>query len=308
MELQTIIKESLSRPKEELGDRTTYVGGSDLGCERKGCLEKLTPSTKSLETMIRFKRGDMVESILKDALEESGICFEWQYEAVHPQKPYLKAHLDFTFMGVKEIGVLESKSVSSMPGKPYDGWIKQLHYQMGLVALNHPQKHVKGAVIAMDVQTGNIQMFNGYCHSPQKFMELEASGDRIWESLKKRDLTDLVPNKTPLCSFCSFRADCPAFFIDASEGVVDLSPISERVNQYLDGKTMEKEGRSLAGAAKSDIIEYLGPGTAGKDGDLTIQVLFRNRQTLDTAGIRAAYPDLYEEFKKKTSYTILDVL
>jgi hypothetical protein len=64
MDLKTIIQKNLLRPKEELGDRSTYVGASDLGCELKGCLEKLTPSRKSFETLVRFKRGDLVESIV----------------------------------------------------------------------------------------------------------------------------------------------------------------------------------------------------------------------------------------------------
>ena len=67
MDLKSIIQKSLLQPKDELGDRSTYVGASDLGCERKGCLEKLTPSQKSFETLVRFKRGDLVESIVKEA-------------------------------------------------------------------------------------------------------------------------------------------------------------------------------------------------------------------------------------------------
>ncbi|MBU0995281.1 MAG: hypothetical protein KJ737_22525 [Proteobacteria bacterium] len=73
MDLKTVIQKSLLQPKEELGDRSTYVGASDMTCERKGCLEKLTPKKRAFKTLLRFKRGDLVVNIVKEALVKSGI-------------------------------------------------------------------------------------------------------------------------------------------------------------------------------------------------------------------------------------------
>lgn len=306
MDLKTIIQKSLLLPKDELGDRSTYVGASDLGCERKGCLEKLTPSKKSFETLIRFKRGDLVESIVKEALENNGISHVCQLEAIHPEKPHLKAHLDFTFANKIEMGVLECKSVSFIPEEPYDGWEKQLHYQMGLLALSHGNKKIKGAVIAMDLQTGDVRIFNGYKHSPLMFKELEASAERIWESFQKKDTRSLNTNQSPLCSYCNYRSDCPAFFVDESK-VVDLSPIQEDVNQYMDAKLLEKEGKSLSFQAKGRIERFLGKFTTGKAGETLIRVSARQKETMDMNNFKLSHPDLFQEFKKTTPYTVLTI-
>ncbi|MFZ5572886.1 MAG: hypothetical protein ACOZF0_21005 [Thermodesulfobacteriota bacterium] len=306
MDLKTIIQEFLQRPKDELGDRSTYIGASDLACERKGCLEKLTPSRKSFETLLRFKRGDLVESIVKEALDHNEIKHVCQLEAVHPQKPHLKAHLDFTFGNQTEMGVLECKSVSFIPQEPYDGWEKQLYYQMGLLSLNHRQKKIKGAVIALDLQTGDVRIFNGYNHSPLLFKDLEASADRIWQALQNQNPDSLHTNKSPLCAYCHFRSDCPAFFVDDAK-VVDLSPIQQDVNQYLDAKLMEKEGKSLSFQAKARIEQFLGEFTAGKAGDTIIKVSARQKETLDFGAFKSAHPDLFEEYKKTTPYTVLTI-
>ncbi len=306
MDLKTIIQQSLLRPKDELGDRSTYVGASDLGCELKGCLEKLTPSPKSFETLVRFKRGDLVENIVKEALECSGIKHVCQLEATHPEKPHLKAHLDFTFSNTYEIGVLECKSVSFIPEAAYDGWEKQLFYQMGLLSLIRPQKKIKGAVIALDLQSGDVRIFNGYTHSPLVFKELEASAERIWQSFQKQNTKNLKPNRSPLCSYCNFRSDCPAFFIKDSE-LVDLTPIQQDVDGYVDAKLLEKEGKTQSFQAKARIERFLGKFAAGKAGDTVIRISSRQKETIDMDAFKSAHPDLYEEFKRTTPYTVLNI-
>ena len=140
MDLKTIIQKSLLKPKDELGDRSTYVGASDLGCELKGCLEKLRPSQRSFETLVRFKRGELVESIVKEALDNNKTSHVCQLEATHPKKPHLKAHLDFTFSNQTEMGVLECKSVSFIPDAPYDGWEKTAFLSNGIAFVKPSSK------------------------------------------------------------------------------------------------------------------------------------------------------------------------
>ena len=306
MDLKTIIQKSLLKPKDELGDRSTYVGASDLGCELKGCLEKLKPSQRSFETLVRFKRGELVESIVKEALDNNKISHVCQLEATHPKKSHLKAHLDFTFSNQTEMGVLECKSVSFIPDVPYDGWEKQLFYQMGLLSLNHPAKKIKGAVIAMDLQTGDVRIFNGYKHSSLMFTELENSAERIWQSFVKKDPRNLSTNRSPLCSYCNHRSNCPAFFIKDSD-IVDLTPIQQDVDLYMDAKQMEKEGKDLSFQAKDRIERFLGTYTAGKSGETLVKVSNRQKETLDMHKFKSDHPDLFQEYKKTTSYSVLNI-
>ena len=196
-------------------------------------------------------------------MENGNISHVSQLESIHPEKPHVRAHLDFTFTNRNEIGVLECKSVSFIPNEPYDGWEKQIYYQMGLLALNHRKKKIKGAVIALDLQTGDVRIFNGYKHNPLIFRELEASADRIWQSLQNKDIQNLKTNKSALCSYCQYRENCPAFFVDGST-VVDLSPIQKDVDRYMDAKLLEREGKSLSFQAKARIQRFLGQFRTGR--------------------------------------------
>ena len=63
MSMELILKNYLNQPKIELGDRTEYVGASDVGqCPRKVILSKTQPLPHDLQTLIRFERGNLVET------------------------------------------------------------------------------------------------------------------------------------------------------------------------------------------------------------------------------------------------------
>jgi len=130
MSMELILENYLKQPKIELGNRTTYVGASDVGqCPRKVVLSKTQPVPCDLQTLIRFERGNLVERIVENALNHSGIKYDPQVEVVHPKLPHIKAHLDFMFSRQNEIAVLETKSVSDIPDDPYPSWIQQIHLQ-----------------------------------------------------------------------------------------------------------------------------------------------------------------------------------
>ena len=132
MSMELILKNYLNQPKIELGNRTEYVGASDVGqCPRKVVLSKTQPVPHDLQTLIRFERGNLVERIVENALNHAGIQYNSQVEVVHPEFNHLKAHLDFMFSRQNEIAILEAKSVSNIPDAPYPSWIQQIHFQMG---------------------------------------------------------------------------------------------------------------------------------------------------------------------------------
>jgi CRISPR-associated exonuclease Cas4 len=66
--LNDIFYDYLSRVDPALGDRSTYVGASDVGgCPRRVVLEKKTPPEFDLQTLISFMRWHLVENIMKAA-------------------------------------------------------------------------------------------------------------------------------------------------------------------------------------------------------------------------------------------------
>lgn len=125
-----------------LGDRSTYVGMSDIGqhweCPRAALARKVMPTPNSLERLLTLQRGHWFESGVGQALASLGLHvlpqleISWQHQGVP-----IKAHLDFVLVWgapVNAIRILEVKSTSRLPDTPHDSHLLQLHGQLGLLA------------------------------------------------------------------------------------------------------------------------------------------------------------------------------
>ena len=152
---------------ETLGDRTTYLGASDiLACPRKTILAKLQPPEADLVTLLRFRRGHMAEDIVAAAFTAAGFTnFRRQVEVRHRGDVPIMAHIDFVFTSKvrKTMAVLEVKSPETIPTEPYGSWETQLYLQMGLLAAAYPDYTVeKGAILAVNFGSSGMALFNGY--------------------------------------------------------------------------------------------------------------------------------------------------
>lgn len=124
-----------------LGDRSSYVGMSDIGqhweCPRAALARKVIPTTNSLERLLTLQRGHWFESGVGQALTSLGLYvlpqleINWQHQGVP-----IKAHLDFVLVWgapVNAIRILEVKSTDKLPASPHDSHLLQLHGQIGLL-------------------------------------------------------------------------------------------------------------------------------------------------------------------------------
>ena len=66
---------ALNRSKSsELGDRTRYIGSSDVaGCARKVYLQRKNPTTPSVSTLLKFSRGHVAEDLIENIFVASRI-------------------------------------------------------------------------------------------------------------------------------------------------------------------------------------------------------------------------------------------
>ena len=137
--LQTVSQQSTAA---HLGDRSTYIGMSDIGqhweCPRAALARKVLPTTNSLERLLTLQRGHWFESGVGKALASLGLYvlpqleINWQHQGVP-----IKAHLDFVLVWgapVNAIRILEVKSTDKLPASPHDSHLLQLHGQIGLLA------------------------------------------------------------------------------------------------------------------------------------------------------------------------------
>ena len=145
--LRALIRQGLQVVSQQstvahLGDRSTYVGMSDIGqhweCPRAALARKVLPTTDSLKRLLTLQRGHWFESGVGQALTSLGLHvlpqleINWQYQGVP-----IKAHLDFVLVwgtSVNAIRILEVKSTDKLPASPHDSHLLQLHGQIGLLA------------------------------------------------------------------------------------------------------------------------------------------------------------------------------
>ena len=300
MKLESILSNYLNQPKIELGDRSLYIGASDVGqCPRKVVLSKTVPGTYDLQTLLRFERGNVVEKIIERALIHSGIDCVSQLEVKHPEEPFT-AHMDFTFLRDNGIAVLETKSVSTIPDDPYPSWIAQLYFQMGLVDL---QFHLptRGAIVAVELNSGEFRIFNGYTHNQTLFQGLLERAGSIWETFQTG--TSATTEKSHLCIYCQHRSDCPEF---STEGLPDL-PIADLVMDYQAAKEQEKQVKAHVSRLRKDLEVAVQPYGQAKAGDYSLKLGFSSRTSFDTKAFSEEHPDLAQKFMKTSSFSRLYV-
>ena len=86
------------KQSSHLGDRTGYVGASDIaGCPRKAALGKQCPSSHDITTLLRFSRGHAAQAMYAEFFRTGGALFEEEVEVRHPDIPEIRCHIDDAF-------------------------------------------------------------------------------------------------------------------------------------------------------------------------------------------------------------------
>ena len=296
------IKKVNEKDSEALKDRTQYVGASDVGqCPLKVVKSKLNPPEYDSETLVKFKRGHLAETILAECFAYTQYRWETQMEFIHPKCEYIRAHADFVFYtkDFSRIGIVEQKSVSSIPDEPYSSWVEQLQFQMGLAKLVYPDTEVKGAIFVVNLNSGKFEEFNGFIPDEQLFGQLMDKAQMIYDAVQQKDISNLSPEPDSLCVFCPFKATCPEFTGD--EKTVP-EEIVEKVKEYQQIIAEEKELKAKKEDVKNDIIGFTGNDFQARFNGYKLSVKETVRQSVDTKLLKTEYKDIYESVLKEIPY------
>lgn len=292
---ETLPKLSVRETAKELGDRSNYVGASDVGgCIRKVVLSKLYPQTFNLKTLMIFKMGHLVETILSDCFAEyKKYPYVSQYEAIHQNNSKIKCHIDFLFHNKKmtKLAVVECKSTDGIPTDPYTNWIDQIQFQMGLLKLKFPNAEIHGEVAVIDRANGSVKEFIGYELNFLIFNALIAKAEKIIELVSNKQSSNLETSETFLCGYCAFKNSCPNF---AGDENIITSEIKAAVEKYKAIAAKQKALKEKLEIVKKNILGYTGNDFAAKwDGNkLTVKAVESKR--IATKVLQAEYPDIYQ--------------
>lgn len=147
-----LIKNGAEMTATNLGDRTKYIGMSDIAkgaeCLRSAVARKLGIKSKNncLNKQLILQRGHWFEAGLVEALKSNNQPFFEQLEiSVNIDGVPIIGHLDMVFVKKDEIHVVEVKSMENIPNKIYKSYQMQLYAQLGFLEkyFNEPCFSVK---------------------------------------------------------------------------------------------------------------------------------------------------------------------
>ncbi len=286
-----------------LGDRSTYIGASDIGgCLRSSYLGKKQKVDYDISQHIVFERGHLSEGIVAKMLE--GTPYKTQVEAIGKADNGfpIKAHIDFVVDFGKEVVIVEAKSTSNPIEQPYDSWVLQTQLQMWLLKNNkdYNRKTIRGYIIAIDVNSGWYKTF-----------KVEPNGTLSNIAIAKVNTLAkaLQTNKCPdgevqlYCSRCPFKGDCEAISKGTDKQLpFEIKSIIGRLKQL---QATEKEIKKCKDTVKSFMVAT---NTSIAKSDAITVALRENSgdmYNIDANRLRVEQPDIYAKYRvpaKKYSY------
>ena len=290
-----------------LGDRSQYIGASDIGsCPRRVVLDKQNPQPHDTRTLLRFTRGHLAEDLLANIFHAGGARFEREVEVVHESEPF-RAHIDFLF-GDRDshtpLHALEVKSVSGLPEEPYPAWIDQIYFQLGLLKEEEPARRITGSILALDLNAGVYREYDGYAPRDDLFALQLDKGRSMMAALRG----EVRPSAETgvLCGYCDHRHDCPAFVCDPVPIPADVARMALR---YIETNTMKNEAEKELKRLKETILGFTGERFRGQtDKFALIVATIAPSETVDAKLLKATHPEIYAEvLKPKAGFTKIEV-
>jgi CRISPR-associated exonuclease Cas4 len=278
-----------------LGDRSQYVGGSDVSqCLRKVVDAKMNDVTHDNKSLLRFLRGHAVQNMFSEIFTAGNATFKEEVEVTHPTKPYIKAHIDFVFYSAKRIYVVEMKSVNGIPEETRSSHLDQLGLQMGLLRQVTPAEiAIEGCVLYVDINAAEWDVRNGHNADSLEmkaiYTESERRADKIWQSVQNNELPD--PESSFLCPWCHCYDACPAHQLPE---VIIPPDVLDTAKKYLALVAQSKRIKGKTDALKLEILGYTGKRFKGMSDGIGITVTTSNdSEMIDTEKLQSLYPDVY---------------
>lgn len=304
--------ELASRPAKHLGDRSTYLGGSDQTCGFATAMSRISPKPFPPKTCLIFQRGHGAEDIVDEVLKVKGFTPEREVRVKHKTKNYFQANLDFLFSSEtrKTKKYLELKTTSHIPDEPYSGHPEQLAWGIGLLAMNNPGWKIEGGILYLNMNTGEKRFFGGYTSdSVQGLFEVCMEKSQVvWDFLQGKGPQPPATTSIFKCDYCRYKPECPAQQLEKREippDVVNLAKEYLNLNEQIKASNKRKE------EVKEMLKDYVGEsfsGISAEGGFSLVTTTVAESLLVDGNKLKRLYPDVYKEVTKpKAGFTKLDV-
>lgn len=299
---------SQKQTQQTLGDRSTYIGGSDLfKCPRQIMLSKKHPVVPSLKDNIIFSRGHLAEGILANAFEGMEFNYEEQYEVIGTDElEGVRAHIDFLVNFGKTSVLVEVKSVSSPLSTPREAWYYQVLLGIGLMKRAGKNISDRAHIFCVDVNTGWYDSFE-VIYTDESFQQVIQEAKKMVAYLKSPE----IPTEckvTPLCAYCKYSVDCPVI----SKGGVEINgEMMEDLRLLCEFSDKEREAKNGKELVSRRIMKFMDATRIKnlKIGNQFVTLTTRNSgERVDTQFLKINFPEIYKRcLKESSTYTYLKI-
>lgn len=293
-----LIEEGLRNSDSGLGDRSTYVGASDIGqCLKKSFLSKFDKEDFDFEQLLIFERGHVAEGIFIKGLENSpkrdAFSFKKQVEFVGKDEwSFIKTHLDLHVSFPREDVAVEGKTFrTELPdGKPRLSWIYQNHIQMWLASQSTGRK-TRGIIAAIDLNTAKRHEFQ-VVFSEILLQQAKERALKLWNAMQSR--TEPEGEVSDLCGFCPYKSSCDTLLRNAEKLPAEIDSMLIRLKEL---SALEKEAKAL----RANIKAFMEAANIKKGiGTKYNAIMYDNsgKQSISLELLREKYPDVANAVSK----------
>jgi len=307
--------------EEVLEGRNKIIGGSEIGgCPLKAILSKRYPTEPDVPTLWHYLRGHTREVSLDLVHVTIAKRYGWkltnQVRVYHPQNRGLRVHIDRVYSNGETLEIstqmliVEEKCSAVIPDTPWDSWIEQLQFQIGLLQHTYPQAEVRGSVYATDLSGAHSDYGVKFSYNDTIYKRLVKKGNMMLKHLLNG--TDPLPTESMLCGFCAYKlTHCPKFRqapqITSDEVMATVEELGEITKQV---KTIQKRQKEIKFHLRKMLTSQDQPRFKGKIGEKVVSISRRNgRVTCDLMVLEDQFPDAYAQTRKNgNDYTVVEVI
>ena len=258
-------------------------------------MSKRQPPKISLKQQIIFQRGHLAENLVSKML--NGLDVIDQYEVLGQlDQIQLKAHLDKLIKAKDRCVIVEVKTVSAPVDTPYESWVLQVQFQMGLM-LEQCDHHVEAYVLAIDLNSGWLKTFH-FEFDDDLFELCLSKAQHIEDAMKGQCEPKAIVQY--YCGSCPFKMQCPKQGAIANDLPFDLV---QDLAFIKESKRMAKEAKLRENRVKNYLVEMGIDKGRDIESDTVVSVNDSTFKRLDTEALKIAHPAIYKEFlAERTSY------
>lgn len=273
-----------------LGDRSKYIGSSDIGqCMKKSYLSKIVGEVHDLKQLLIFQRGHVAEGIVRVGLVNNPkqIGLKEQVEVKgYDQWPFVQSHIDFLVSFPNEDVVVECKSISSpLPdNKPRLSWLYQVQLQIKLSQLK-TGRYTRGIIVAINVNTGDRFAFD--IEPSELLLNVALSrASKLWDAVQTKCEPD--GELSDLCAYCSFKTGCSTLQKNGEKLPDEVNAMVERLKEI---SPLEKE----VAAIKENIKAFMEAANIKKGIGEKYSIVMterKGRESVSIEHLKTNYPEI----------------